>query len=96
MREIQRIPRCGECAYFESEDVYGWGFCYIRQHSCLCDDKCELDISALKPCEVSRGLHAYQKWRRGKGNKAPLPYVVGVLIDASMRMVRRLGKHDKH
>lgn len=84
-----RIPYCGECCFLQDEDVNGIGYCRLRRGPMGCDDQCELDHYGIDNNEAAYGLHYFQKWRRGAKIAMPHPYVVGKLIDASIRNFRK-------
>lgn len=84
------IPKCGECVFFQNEDVEGIGYCKLRCDSMRCGDQCELDHDRIGHDAAIYGLHYLQKWRRSNSDKLkmPPPYVVGKLIDAAIRKLR--------
>lgn len=84
----QQMPMCGSCSFFGKEDAEGWGWCAIKEHSCLCCDQCELDHTKINPRQIAKALHFIQKWRRGANVKMPLPYVVGKVNDAAIYQLR--------
>ncbi len=84
----QQIPMCGSCSFFGKEDAEGWGWCAIKEHSCLCCDQCELDHTKMKPKQIAKALHLIQKWRRGAKMKMPSPYVIGKVNDAAIYRLR--------
>lgn len=87
----RRIPYCGECSFFNSECVDGFGYCPISDHSVHCEDVCYLDDhTTISPSEIVCGLHHYQKWRRGSKDRQPQPYVIGKLIDAAIYRLRNI------
>lgn len=84
--------KCGECSFFKHEDVNGRGYCIISRNQYRCDDLCEFKEGYISKVETLRGLHYYQKWRRGGNGKQPHPYVVGQMIDSAIRSLRRITK----
>lgn len=84
------IPKCGECCFFQDEDINGNGYCKLRCDSMRCGDQCELDHGRIGHDAAIYGLHYFQKWRRSNSDKLkmPPPYVVGKLIDAAIRKLR--------
>lgn len=31
---------CGSCAYFDYEDIYGYGYCRLQHREQYCGDRC--------------------------------------------------------
>lgn len=87
MKKVNR-PACGECSFFLYEDADGFGFCCLRDKDGYCTERCDLDHTKMGAKAVAKGLHEFQKWRRGGEGKMPLPYVIGKLIDAAIYHLR--------
>lgn len=85
----RREPYCGECSFMRNEGTDGYGWCPIRGHSVHCEDGCYLDHTKMSAREIAKGLHYYQKWRRGGDGELPQPYVIGKLIDAAIYTLRK-------
>lgn len=78
------IPKCGECVFFQNEDINGIGYCILRCDSMRCGDQCVLDHTKMKPEAIAKALHYIQKWRRGAEMPMPKPYVIGRVLDAAI------------
>lgn len=77
------------------EDVEGWAWCELVQHSVLCSDQCELDHTKMRRGTTLKGLHELQKWRRNNSKgETPHPYVVGKLIDSAIYRLRNNVLND--
>lgn len=88
-----RIPYCGEnCCFRDPECSDGFGYCNLVEHSTYCGDQCMLDHTKMKPKQIAKGLHYFQKWRRGAKTAMPSPYVIGRVLDAAIYQLR---KHER-
>ena len=36
----EEIKRCGNCFWFDDEDIYGWGFCDEKEVQMYCGSRC--------------------------------------------------------
>lgn len=89
------ILKCGECVFFQNEDVNGIGYCKLRSDSVRCGDQCDLDHTKLKPSEIVKALRYIQKWRRGAKTAMPSPYVIGRVLDAAIYQLRKQEREKR-
>lgn len=84
-----RIPSCGECCFFETnEDRVG--VCILKEQLRCCQEQCDIGHTKMKPKQIAKALHYIQKWRRGAKTAMPLPYVVGKVNDAAIYQLRKM------
>lgn len=80
-----QLPHCGECAFLDYEDIYGFGWCRIDGTEHYCGHRCSLQFTER---EAERILHHYQKWRRGAvrpvEDRQPHPHIVARALDCAV------------
>lgn len=81
---------CGECCFLLYEGIDGNGYCQLQDNvGRNCSDQCDLVHAAMRTDCLLKGLHYYQKWRRGADTKQPQPYVIGKILDAAIYQLRQ-------
>lgn len=93
-KNVSKKIYCGECSFFEHEDIYGIGYCDISRREQHCGDLCKLITDGMHEQETLRMLHYCQKWRRGAKTKMPRPTLFGLAIDSAMRIIRAKVKEE--
>ena len=73
---------------FLNEDDLENGYCDIAKEHFNCACMCEFAYRYPTLKETGRLLHHLQKYRRGKIPKGPSPFLVGLAIDESIKMIR--------
>ena len=79
---------CGECNFFNHENIDGFGRCDVTYREQQCSDQCTLSRESITDKQVLRVLHYTQKWRRGAKIDMPSPYVLGIAIDGAIKSLR--------
>lgn len=87
---------CGECPFFKYEDTDGYGICDISGFSKNCSLECSFCMfDQLTNKQAVKVLHHTQKWRRGEKIGMPPPSLLGLAIDAAIRVLRQKIKEEK-
>lgn len=87
--------KCHECPFFKYEDSYGCGICDLSEKTTHLESLCSATNDNITIRGVERALHYGQKWRRGCNIKQINPRILGIAIDESIRVIRKLRRGDE-